>query len=108
MTNTPALVILPCSRLSQSLIECHSTDSGKDIDAIGLATELNDVIDLQEIFALDAGMSKSEGFDNRHQFVGVLVVSGNKDIEIAGVTWSPMKRQRPCTDDHVLNTLCVQ
>jgi len=49
------------------------------------------VIDLQEIFALNAGMSKSEGFDDRHQFVGVLVVSGNKDIEIDCITWPPME-----------------
>jgi hypothetical protein len=43
------------------------------------------VIDLQEIFALDAGMSKTEGLNDGHEFVGVLVISGNKDVEIAGI-----------------------
>jgi hypothetical protein len=45
----------------------HSTDSRKNINAVGLAPELNDVIDLQEIYALDADTSRSEGFDDGHQ-----------------------------------------
>jgi hypothetical protein len=59
---------------------------------LGSRAKLNDVIDLREIFAPDAGMPKSEGFDDRHQFVGV---SDNKDIEIAGIKWTPMEGERP-------------
>jgi hypothetical protein len=51
---------------------------------------------------------KSEGFDDRHQFVGVLVVSGNKDIEIDRIEWPPMECERPGADERVLNTVRVQ
>ncbi|HEY7320183.1 MAG TPA: hypothetical protein VIE89_21650 [Candidatus Binatia bacterium] len=63
---------------------------------------------LQEIFALDAGIFQSESFDDRHQFVSVLVISGDKDIEIACITWPPMECERPGAADHILNTVRVQ
>jgi hypothetical protein len=107
MTNTVVSAIFPDPRLAQA----SSNDTPLipvRINAVGLAPKLNDMIDTQEIFALDAGISEAEGFDDRHQFVGIVVVSGNKDIEIAGVTWPPMECERPGADDHVLNTVRVQ
>jgi len=98
----------PLLSLVPSLIECHSTDSRQDINTIRLAPELNDVINLQEIFPFDAGVCKSEGFNNRHQIACVFVISTNKDVEITCVTWSPMKSERPGADDYVLNKIRVQ
>ena len=65
----------------------------RDIDAMGFAPKLNDVINLQEILALDARLSKTEALDDGHQFVSVLVVSGNNDI--AGITRTPMEGRAP-------------
>jgi len=66
---------------------------------MGFAPKLNDVINLQEIFALDARLSKTEALDDGHQFVSVLVVSGNKDIEIDRITRTPTEGERPAAHD---------
>jgi hypothetical protein len=42
------------------------------------------------------------------KFVGVLVISGNKDIEIDCITWSPMECERPGANDHEPNTVGIQ
>ena len=62
------------------LVESDSADSGEDIDTIGLPSKLNDVIDVQEVVSLDAGLTKPEGFNDFHQPVGVILFPRDKDI----------------------------
>ncbi len=67
------------------LAESDSADSGEDIDTIGLPSKLNDVIDVQEVVSLDAGLTKPEGFNDFHQSVGVILFPRATKISMSPV-----------------------
>jgi len=89
-------------------VESYATNPRKEIDPIGCASKLDDVIRPQEIVLRDAGGAKPEGLQDIHEFISVFLISCHENIQIARVTGPAVECQCPRTHDHVFNTLRVQ
>lgn len=89
------------------VVRGDTCDARQQIDSIGRAAELNHLLWVEEVSfverLVEAELSQKIEESNR-----VLVSRADKDIKVAGVTRTTMKRQAVRPDDDVLNAAGVE
>jgi hypothetical protein len=87
----------------KGFVSVYATDAGQQIDSTRRSSQLNHLLRLQEISFLEAGLLEPELDSEAREVAGRCPEWPDENVQVAGVTWAPMKRQALRADDDVIN-----
>jgi hypothetical protein len=93
-----------CGDFAGKRVICrHATDARQEIDPARSSSELNDLLGLKEISFLEAGLLEPELIQKREELARIVSSRSDKNVQIPGVTWTPVKCETLRADDDVIN-----
>src|SRR5688572_20728235 len=86
----------------------HTANSGEEVNAVWLHSELNHEVLFQEILAIKSNSSEPKRIEDAHDFFSIIRVASHENINIACITGARMKTYGPRTHNQIVNSLAIQ